>query len=305
MQCPEDVNTSVHEAAVSRGVTSADVDPEAVTALAVRVSDVDGLRDLVLRAFDMARRRNPDQWRTMTVAVLKNRLLQMTDRQFRETEYGARDMVELAGLLPELDVDTVARPPAVTLQDSSVSEASSLSTRRVRIRPDLWNAVMDYASGRTWVWSDGHAVAVGSDEVGDMPVLPTLTADEMRQWREGFVAEQSVEPNGQRLDDWAAGSGGTYQLPPHLRGRWNDQLKRGVVDRLDSWFESRAEPRPADVVVAANRYPAGDKAQAVRPSGLRTFVTGCVAVMTDNELAALGLPAAAVQRYLEYRAVSP
>lgn len=212
------------------------------------------LQGLVERAFEMARDRKPQHWRTMTVAVLKNRMLQLTGRNFDETHYGARNMHELAGLLPELlAVDDSTLPPTVTLREGPPSDLPLLTILRGKIRSDLWNAVMDYASGRTWVWVDGRAVADPPELPDRTSVLPTLTAEEMQHWRDDFVTAHRDgldAKDATRLDAWVAGTGRTQQLPVSLRRPWNERLKEGVLDRLHAWFEYRAEIPPQDIVTS-------------------------------------------------------
>ena len=59
-------------------------------------------RELVLQAFADARAKGKSNWRTMDLSVLKNRLLQRTDRRFRESDYGARTIAELVAQFPEV-----------------------------------------------------------------------------------------------------------------------------------------------------------------------------------------------------------
>jgi hypothetical protein len=270
------------------------------------VASLEGLRAQVQRAFEMARERKPQQWRTMTLAVLKNRLLQLTDRSFDEVDYGARNMQDLAALLPDLlAVDRSAVPPTVTLRADPSSGSLSAPSVRGRIRSDLWNAIVDYSSGRTWVWLDGLAVADPPDPPDSTRVLPTITAEEMRCWRDEFATAYS---KGLDVDDaarvaaWAAGAGRTQELPANLRRTWNERLKANVLDRIHTWFQDRSEALPEDLVMS----PIAPSAAMGRPGeegliAVRDFVIGCIMLMAEEELNALALPAGAVQRYLNSR----
>jgi hypothetical protein len=258
------------------------------------------LASLVKQAFELARKSKPTDWQRMTIAVLKNRLLKLTDRTFTETAYGVRNMPELVALLPDLlSVDDSQVPPVVELKRQAPAKEGPIPHRGHKLRPDLWTAVMDYASGREWVWSDGQAIAVAPGESQD-PVLPTLSPEDMRTWRDAFADE--FQPRTQvndvdRLEEWRVGRGRTVDLPPALRVTWNERLKAGVTERLTGWFLARGEALPGDLFV-----PVGEsrRAQVTSPEGasLRAFVAGCVSLMTSDELAALQLPAGVVHRYM-------
>ena len=76
-------------------------------------------RELVQQAFDDARAKGKPNWRTMEVSVLKNRLLQRTDRRFREADYGADTMAELVASVPDLLVAGRGPRPTVSLREAS------------------------------------------------------------------------------------------------------------------------------------------------------------------------------------------
>lgn len=264
---------------------------------------LEGLRELVERAFEMARERKPEHWQSMTVAVLKNRMLQLTDRNFDEAHYGVHNMRDLVGLLPGLlEVDDTTLPPTVTLRENT-SIVPRLPPPKGKIRSDLWNAVIDYASGKIWVWVDGSAVADLPELSDSSSVLPTLTVEEMQRWRHEFAATHGTSLEVQdaaRLESWAAGAGRTQQLPLRLRRSWNDRLKTGVLERLLAWFDDRKEEAPEDIVVAAeSRSVAPDRPAPDLSTSLRGFLTACIASMSDDELATIGLPVGAVWRFVE------
>lgn len=259
----------------------------------------DELEVLVRRAFEQARAGKPDGWRTMTLPVLKNRLLQLTDRRFSERDYGTRNMAELAAALPGLlELDPASRPAAVTLLDPTSVPDPAAARPSTRIRADLWDAVMNYTAGHRWAWSGTSAVPE-PDAPDGAPLLPTVTADELELWRADFARAHFGEPGAEDLDAWVSSSGATRQLPPGLRPRWNADVKRRVLARLDGWFPANgiAAPDDASIVPAGRDRPVAP----ARAGSLRAFVAGCVAVMTDDELASLALPAPAVHRYAERR----
>ena len=77
-------------------------------------------RELVERAFDAARDKGKPEWHRMHLAVLKNRLLLLSDREFDETQHGAsnfRQFVADLNDLLRLDLDTT--PPMVELREPS------------------------------------------------------------------------------------------------------------------------------------------------------------------------------------------
>jgi hypothetical protein len=55
----------------------------------------DPLRELLERAFRSARNTGKRDWNRRLVAVLKNRLLQLTNRNFKEEDFGATSLIEL------------------------------------------------------------------------------------------------------------------------------------------------------------------------------------------------------------------
>ena len=71
------------------------------------------LRELVIQAFSDAKTKGKPDWRTMALSVLKNRLLQRTNRGFREADYGVTTLRQLVELLPDLLVLEAGFPPSV------------------------------------------------------------------------------------------------------------------------------------------------------------------------------------------------
>lgn len=55
--------------------------------------------ELVRAAFLQAQRKLGPQTKTMTLAVLNNRLLQITDRRFQPQDFGAKDLKAFVALL--------------------------------------------------------------------------------------------------------------------------------------------------------------------------------------------------------------
>src|SRR6266511_4011661 len=76
---------------------------------------------LILAAFAAARDKGVPDWRRMTSAVLKNRLLALTNGQFDERRWNATSFRQfLAQYLDLLRIDSSRHPPIVELRDGAV-----------------------------------------------------------------------------------------------------------------------------------------------------------------------------------------
>jgi hypothetical protein len=256
--------------------------------------------ELIRSAFGRARESGSPTWGRMTNAVLKNRLLDLTDREFSEAEWGAqsfRDFVEQFGDVVEPVPG--AYPPEVSLRGDAIpsgdrsagSQAPDLGAGR-HIRSDLWTSVLDYSSGRRYRWDGEHAIPYEADEACEGKLLPTLTEEEFRSWRQEFVQEQSSENSDRAslLYGWFEREEPLSYLPRSLRIPWVIELKRRVLTRLSEWFESEGIPTPDDIV-ASNRPE--KKAEA---DVLRSQVLEAVRVMNRDELESLKLPATVLLR---------
>ena len=180
------------------------------------------LEHLVVTAFQAARTSGKTDWRTMKLAVLKNRLLQGSNRAFRESNYGEasfRDLLLRLSDVIQVDGDSVELK---TLNvegrtDEHVygnPQTNPAAGDRQRVRPDLWLSIIDYSSGKTYTWDvSSHRVRGG--EPGDTLVIPTLSRQEMSNWRREF-ADQHHRPA--ELDKWQEAELGVQALPEALRG---------------------------------------------------------------------------------------
>ena len=79
----------------------------ALWARAVNENQKREVRNLLVQAFADAKAKRKSGWQTMELSVLKNRVLQRTNRRFRETDYGVGTMRELVQGFP--DILAVAR----------------------------------------------------------------------------------------------------------------------------------------------------------------------------------------------------
>ncbi len=272
---------------------------------------MDDGKALIRKAYEMARASGKSDWKRMTVAVLKNRILLLTNREFSETKHGAKTFLEFLKSASDIvRIDETTWPAVVEYlgePEPGASEAPP-SERFVRVRPDLWRAVMDYASGRPFVWDSAASAAreAAPEEVpeGQAPenALPTISPDELSAWRGEFVAKHlgSVDgPTATKLENWQKHRLPSTFLPSRLLGDWNRELKSRVGARLMDWFQKKGLPAPADLVSVPAELPGRELPGDV--GALRRLIAECVAVMTERELSDLRLPPAAVLRALRAR----
>ena len=259
---------------------------------------LDNLRALVVSAFEAAKESGRADWEVMTTAVLKNRILLATAREFDEHDYGATSFTEAIRQIPDLvELDETTRPPRARLiapGDANGAEAQEGDSRPAiaagRVRNDLWDAVLDYSSAGVYVWDGSRAVRVEADEVGDRPRLPTISSEDMAAWRQAFASEHA----DRQLDDWAERGLGTLALPADIRGPWNQVIKSNVLGILSAWFDKQGLELPADTLASsASKRPSSDHIEAEE---LRRFLLRCVAVMKPSELQAVQIPASVAFR---------
>jgi hypothetical protein len=259
--------------------------------------------DLIRQAFKRARDSGLPEWRTMTTAVLKNRLLDLTDRSFRESDWGAESLRDFVEQFDDvISVVPGVHPLEVTLVDEGVlnepvppptEQVRDFGARR-RVRSDLWKAVLDFTSGSRYIWDGQKAVPCDPAHVTPTePELPTLNEEELKSWRSDFVREQS-EKNASAaslLYGWLERGEALMMLPTSLRAPWIVELKSRVIDRLHGWFDEEDIPLPADFLVSdppAPRRPDTDV--------LRERVLAAVRDMSRVELESLQLPATVLLR---------
>jgi hypothetical protein len=145
------------------------------------LSELQNPHQLVEQAFEHARRSGkPDRW-VMAIPVLKNRMLQLTGRKFREADYGAKSFREFLRNFAEIQETPL--PGQVTLRSAATAESPSNETKSSQpdIRPDLWEAVLDFSSGSRYIWdvAQGRTRVAREDE--QTLLLPTITARDPTQ----------------------------------------------------------------------------------------------------------------------------
>ena len=262
---------------------------------------------LIRAAFEGARASGRADWERMTLAVLKNRILGLTERSFDEARWEARSFREFVGLFPEVvSVDPSTRPATAELiegpptsgaQAPTPPPGAAVMTPERRVRPDLWRAVLDYSSGRIYAWDGELAVPIKPESApaDDRARLPTIGPDDLAEWRTRFAAEHGTGTPANvsaALEAWRLGGLSTTTLPAPLHRLWNGELKRNVVERLDEWFRSAGIEAPQNMV--ETRRPASVRDDDTQR--LRNLVVRCVEAMSHAELEELRISPAVLLR---------
>lgn len=89
---------------------------------------LDEFRELIRAAFEQARNSGKRDWSEMTAAVLKNRILDMTGREFSEDRYGSPSFIHLVRRVPDLLEIVNARPPTLLRLRANVTTPSDILT---------------------------------------------------------------------------------------------------------------------------------------------------------------------------------
>ena len=259
--------------------------------------------DLILRAFQQARVSGKSDWDQMTTAALKSRMLSLTNHTFREEDYGVGTLTDFIRRHSDLvSLDTSVTHPIVKLlnagQDSDRTISRPNESRPVRIRSDLWQAVLDRSSGETYSW-DPDTAQVKTDQPLNLDlILPTVDEDVDRTWRRDFIGilagEVQISTSDEhQLKSWSNDLLPAYRLPSHLIPRWNIFLTSHVVALLSDWFEQSGLEPPKDFYITrVSRTRRGD----VDTERLRQLVLAVVKEMNGQELSNLILPPRAILR---------
>ena len=197
----------------------------------------DEFRELLAACFEMAKQTGKQDWTRMTTPVLKNRLLQRTERRFGVSTYGASNLLELLARCGDLvSIDRTTKPTTVEWLQGGHPDAI---VPKERVRPNLWHAILDYSSGREYEWDPATGQARPTETADPARKLPTVTRETFGQWRSEFGdahrAELTTEAEQKRLDEWVAAGLSTQFLPPALRGAWNSFLKERVAVRVKEY----------------------------------------------------------------------
>lgn len=257
-------------------------------------------QQLIAQAYEQARRSGKQDWRKMTTAVLKNRLLDLTEGTFDQAAYGATTFMDFVARNSDtLKLDSSTVPPLVELRNAAASpqpsdEAVDVKTPH-RIRPDLWKAAIDYSSGRRYVWDIAGRRAVPSTGGDGEVTISTVTEDLQRSWRQQFIADVrgtlSAEETDQ-IDRWLQQHLGVSHLPVRLMSKWTSSFRDRVREHLLQWF-AESNLQPPDDMMSIDRGASGASEET---EALRELVLSVVRKMTRDELSRLTLPPGAVFR---------
>lgn len=254
--------------------------------------------NLIVRAFALARESGKPDWWAMTIPVLKNRLLLLTNKGFKEADFGAVSFRDFLYRNSEIvRVEEIPHPGYVILRNA-VPQNSQLPPRhallrRKQIRPDLWRAIVDYSGGRQYVWDSVTQRAQPAEPDDQRPVLPTISHSDLDAWRSEFVEinrPQDIE-EAKAVEIWKENRLPTAALPVLLRPTWNSYLKKKVQNRIEKWFEQNGFESPV-FDSASVKLPPVDPDLAE----LRAFITRCVGEMSLQELQELRIPPAIAMR---------
>ena len=250
-------------------------------------------RTLIQSAFAKARDSGRADWHRMSVAVLKNRLLDLTARTFHETDYGAPTFQEFVRTHDDiLELDETTTPPVAILKGVFPGSGPEPGLGLTRIRSDLWRAVLDFSSQEKYVWDPVHEVAeLATSGETSGPEIPTITADTFSQWKKVFARSVDDATPEDRLTEWVDNRRPANFLPPRLRHRWNGHLKTEVRNHLLAWFERQSLKTPSDLLEIQNR--AGN---SPRNEDLRQRLIACLRLMTAEELERVQIPASVLLR---------
>ena len=243
-------------------------------------------KQLIIQAFRQARDSGKSDWYRMTTAVLKNRLLGITDRKFTEASYGASSLTEFVSQFSDIfDFDSDQNLVVIELRKEEratlESAGGSVTPGRIRIRGDFWRAIFDRSSGNKYYWLAEIGVVGTSPTDGNCPTLPTIDAEKDRKWRQAF--DEATE--------WAMSLLPLSRLPSDLRHQWNQKLTEQVHQRLIGWFEDEGLKPPPDFVTEVE--PRQER-RATDLEELRRLIQRVVQEMTEEELSQLSLPPRAV-----------
>jgi len=228
----------------------------------------------------------------MSVPVLKNRLLQLSSQQFRESDYASpsiwhfvtrfADILTFEGERPGERVRLTA--PEEVAQESAVGPAELDPAGMGRIRPDLWRALFDYSSQARFVWDErtGRARMRGEQDPPTVLELPTLSPDDLAELRAEFAGvQQDVSAHdAQRLEEWVRRGGPTIALPRLYRGLWNAHLKSHAANKLRAFFLGHNMDVPDDLLLSVSA-PTDHDHEVER---LRKFAHQCIDAMSAEEL---------------------
>lgn len=217
----------------------------------------------------------------ITIAVLKNRLLDKTNRTFNESQYGASSIADLIKKFPHLiSLDLSQNPPIVEWKSETVVPTVAIDEGK-RVRNDLWRAVM-YLHDKECEWNE-ETKSISQASPDSQNKIPKVDRDKLIAWRKAFSDLQRPSIHDahelQRLDKWSTDlKSVTPNLPKQLQRPWNDYVKKQVAAHIASWF-SQNKYDPSSIWTTDD---IGSRPGHV--NDLRAFIHRCIDAMTESEL---------------------
>ena len=249
-------------------------------------------RELIRLAFENAKSTGRADWYRMDVGVLKNRILNLTNRSFRESDYGVPRFLEFVRDHRDiLEIDETRRPPAVTLMGVCQESRSVSESAGTRVRADLWRAVMNFSGDVRYIWDNDECVAKpATDPAAEGLVMPTITAAQFTRWKEAFARSVDDTEHDARFEEWVKHLRPASFLATHVRLRWNEYLKKEVENHLIAWFEQQKLAPPPDLLETWHSgVPAPEE-------DLRRRLIACLRSMTMDELQRVQIPSSVLLR---------
>ncbi len=252
--------------------------------------------ELIQHAFEKAKETGRPDWYRMSVAVLKNRLLDLTERTFRESDHGATTFLEFVrGHSAILDIDVSQTPPIAIFREGAPPPGVESISARTRIRSDLWWATLDFSGNENYVWDLGERVARRASEAAEPgPTLPTLTEESFNEWKRAFSDTLGDDERDDRTEQWTERRLPASVLAAPVRHRWNEYLKKKVHAHLVAWFEEQDLSAPEDLLDGSGAHEAVSRSG--RSEELRRRLIACVQVMNAEELERVQIPSSVLLR---------
>lgn len=179
------------------------------------------------------------------------------------------------------------------MTNRSASHRLGQRNKKLAVPPALWEAIIDFRSGRKYVWDEQlqtARIALAHETSG---FLPTLTQEELTEWRTDFA---SSHRRGLKQDElrsllaWQS-NGLSRNLPLALQNPWKAQLVSRVVTRIEEHFATREIPSPVarkknNADASTLQPPRERPARKPLPEEIELSVARPTPETVDDELAA-------------------
>jgi hypothetical protein len=212
------------------------------------------------------------------LAVIKNRLLQLTKHEFSVENYGARNINDLLSRFPSLikiDGDEI-----IYLLDDQNSEIEFK-----RIRPDLWKILTNQESQENFVWDPLSKKPVAGSK-DDALALPIVSQEELREWKSSFAAISGSDS----LEAWLKTDNGSPKFLSQRAGTdWIIYFKNKISIKLFEW--AKIHSIPLEQIFQAHDRPIISDLEE-----LRHMVIACISVMNRDELSDLKISPLTIMR---------